>query len=359
MTTSRTTTRPGYQPAGAAPARSVDVTRFPWPLSAQHYRYSTNVEPAGVPVTTAAGGWGAERLVIDEHYRDDLDLRAQILAADPSRSTCLPHMLPAAWDALLWVLAELARTDPGHMRLQRVDASADRPVHRWRNDVLGTDVTFGYGRQEDLGTDPLTFLGTQIQEDIVLLDQREDHLWVDAGCVTFAADWSLGFDTGMGFLDVHGPVPRVHAEGVIPRAETFMMRLIPGADYRRTNFSLTADARLDTSAETYPQWGSAKRDVVAAWHANGDLDQVGQRLYLRVEVQHLVRLPMSGAVMFLIRTHLMSLRDLAGVAQWRRQFRAVLADLPADMADYKGLTAIRPAVLAWLDGPGAALAADD
>jgi len=54
----------------------------------------------------------------------------------------------------------------------------------------------------------------------VLLDQREGSLWADAGIVTFAADWSMRFDVGMRFLEVHGPVPRIHEEGIITRARS-------------------------------------------------------------------------------------------------------------------------------------------
>jgi dimethylamine monooxygenase subunit A len=41
--------------------------------------------------------------------------------------------------------------------------------------------------------------------------------------------------------------------------------------------------------------------------------------------------------MFLIRTYLASLAELAAVPGWRQRFGRVLAELPDDMADYKGL----------------------
>ncbi|MBF6371250.1 DUF3445 domain-containing protein, partial [Nocardia puris] len=49
----------------ASPALSVsaeDIARYPFPLPADRYRYSTNVEPGGTPVRTAAGTWGAHRV---------------------------------------------------------------------------------------------------------------------------------------------------------------------------------------------------------------------------------------------------------------------------------------------------------
>ena len=177
----------------------------------------------------------------------------------------------------------------------------------------------------------------------MLLDQREGSLWADAGLVTFAADWSMGFDVGMRFLEVHGPVPRVHEAGVVQRAEQFLMRLQPGQEYRRTNWSMTVDRRLDTSTETYPEWGPDRRPIATD-------PALPDRLHLRVEVQHLIRLGVSNAVCFLIRTYLLSLRDLAAVPEWRRRLAAVLDELPEDMAEYKGLTRFRGAAVDWLAG---------
>lgn len=119
------------------------------------------------------------------------------------------------------------------------------------------------------------------------------------------------------------------------------MRLQPGEKYRRTNWTMTVDRRLDTSTETYPQW-AGDRSTVAA---DPDLPD---RLHLRVEVQHLIRLPHSGAVLFLVRTHLLSLTDIALVPAWRERLGRVLAELPEDMAGYKGISRYRHAASAWL-----------
>lgn len=317
---------------------SAHLARFPFPFREDTYRYSTNVEPARQFVPTEAGGWGEHVLDVDAAYEAELAERERILRRDPSRCTVLPHMRVAAWDALLTVLGELAATYPRQMSLRR-----DGDTYRWRNDLLGVEQEFVLGEEDSLPHDPLLFAGSQAQEDIVLLDQREDALWADAGLVTFAADWSLGFDVGMRFLEIHGPVPRVHEERIITRAERFLMRLEAGQEYRRTNWTMTVDRRLDTSTETYPEWGRDRRLVVTD-------PALPDRLHLRVEVQHLLRLPRSGAILFLIRTYLLSLTDLARVPAWRSRFASVLAELPDDLTDYKGLSRYRDAAAHWLAG---------
>jgi len=323
-----------------------DIANYPFPFSRDQYRYSTNVEPAAGRKETVAGGWGESLVVIDRHYRQELDERARILAVDPTRAQCLPHMVPAAWDAMLTVMHELAGCHPDHMTLERLTAG-DKPSYRWRNRLLGIDDTFVFGDPAGLPTPPLPYIFGQVQEDVVLLDQREGQMWADAGVVTFAADWSFGFDVGMSFLQIHRPVPRLHEENIATRAHEFIQRLRPAQSYRRTNWTLTVDGKLDTSTETYPEWGRDRRTL-----ADGPLEEVGERLFLRTEVQHLIRLPQSNAVMFLIRTYLLPFRAIATIPEWADRLYRVLDDLPADMADYKGVSRTRDAGMRWLSAYG-------
>ncbi|MEY9776380.1 DUF3445 domain-containing protein [Arthrobacter sp. MW3 TE3886] len=312
------------------------IRRFPFPFRSDSYRYSTNVEPALKAVETEAGEWGSRLLDIDEHYLQELKERDGVLNRDPTRMQVLPHMRPAVWDAIATLLPAMAEEHPEAMSFHR-----EGNVCRWGNTLQNLAIQFTIGDDDSLPMSPLRFLGSQIQDDIALLDHREDALWLDAGLVTFAADWSFGFDVGMKFLEVHGPVPRVHEEHIITRAHQFLLRLQPGEKYRRTNWTMTVDRRLDTSTETYPEWAQ-DRATVAEDPALPD------RLHLRVEVQHLIRLPHSGAVLFLVRTHLLSLSDIAEVPAWRERLGRVLAELPEDMAEYKGISRYREAASAWL-----------
>ncbi len=320
--------------------RSERARRFPFPFESDQYRYHANVEPATTVVPTAAGSWGRTVLDVDGAYTEELRQRSAVLAKDPTRVGELPHMRAASWDLTLWAMGQLAADHPTTMSL---DVDGER--WRWRNDLLGVDVHFVYGDDDSLPMSPLNFIGTQVQEDLVLLDQRENALWADAGLVTFAADWSVRFDLGMGFVDIHRPVPRVVPELIIPRAQEFLMRLTPGTNFRRTNWTLAATPRLDVSTETYDEWGRTRR--LAAENPA----EAGERLHLRVEVQHFVRLAPSNAVLFTIRTYLLSFNELAAVPTWADRVAKVLAELPADMADYKGFSRYRETAIAWLRNP--------
>lgn len=325
----------------ASPAADL-VAGFPFPFVDDRYRYSTNVEPAGRPVSTPAGQWGAAVVDIDGEYAAELAERADILRRDPNRAEVLPHMRPAAWDAAMTLMRELATAYPSTMALERLGHGR----WRWTNGLLGLTQEFAYGDDGTLPEEPLRWIAGQVQEDIVLLDQR-DQLYGDAGVVTFAADWSFGFDVGMSFLEIHGPVPRLREQGVITRAHEFLKRLQPHQPYRRTNWTLTIGRRLDVSTELYPEWGPDREMIQRVDDAT-----FGRLVHLRVEVQHLIRLPDSGAIMFLIRTYLLPLELLATVDPWRRRAAEVLAELPEDMADYKGIIKYRDRAAAWLHAAG-------
>lgn len=319
-----------------------DVARlrgFPFPFTSDEFRYTTNVEPARTPVRTAAGSWGATIVDLDGEYHRELAERARILAADPSRHAVPGHMRTAAWDAALTLLRELAGSHPEEMRLIRTGSGR----WHWENHLLGIETDFEYGDTTALGGEPLGWIAQQVQEDLVLLDERAGQLWVDAGVVTFASAWSFGFDLGMSFQEIHGPVPRVHDEGVLTRAQEFIRRLQPHEPYRRTNWSTSIGGRLDLSLERYPDWAPARELASQADDAT-----FGRLLHLRVEVQHLLRLPDSGAVLFLIRTYQLPFDQLATVEDWRRRTAQVLATLPADIADYKGILPLRDRAVRWL-----------
>lgn len=312
------------------------IRRFPFPFPSDSYRYSTNVEPAGKLVETDTGSWGSDVIDVDEYYLSDLKERAKVLAEDPTRTAVLPHMRLSVWDAIVTLLSGMAEDNPQTMSFAREGNNC-----RWVNSLQDLDIEFVVGDDDSLPTDPMRFLGSQIQDDIAFLDPREDTLWLDAGLVTFAADWSFRFDVGMKFMDIHTPVPRVKTEPVITRAHKFLVQMQPGEKYRRLNWTMTVGRRLDTSTESYPEWAQDRSTIAT------DPD-MPDKLHLRVEVQSLLRLPHSGALLFLIRSYLLPLTDIARVPAWRERLGRVLAELPEDMAEYKGIIRYRDAASAWL-----------
>ncbi|NDK90578.1 DUF3445 domain-containing protein [Gordonia desulfuricans] len=338
----------GTQPLSAAAqaylGQPVDhLSNIPWPFpdELEEFAYSVNVEPARIPRRTRGGEWG--RYLVDlggAEYVDYMRERRRILDTDPTRVRIRPGMDVACWDLLLYYLRDLALSYPDVMHLTE---GADRRFH-WVNELLGTDQEFVLGELDTLPSHPLDFLAREVPDDLLLVIERDGRLYFDAGVVTFAAAWSVGFDVGMDMYEIHAPVPGLTRSGIVDRAEQFLRRLPADQVYRRVNWTLSASDShlLDVSLEQLPAW----RDHVPAMVADADFG----RARLRIELEHFVRLPTSGAVTFNIRTFMASLEEVRRIPEWAGQLATVIETLDPDIAAYKGFLDYRDDVVAYLRG---------
>lgn len=308
------------------------VLRFPFPFPEDGYMYSVNIEPH-----VRSGETGAFNAIfdVDEHYLAEHRERELVLAQDPNRCLVLPHMMAAQWDALEFIMENLAEDYPDLFTLERSGTD-----WRWINRPLGIDDRFTFGEADSLPYEPFEYITRQAQGDFALMDQREDNLFLDGGIITAQADWSLEFDLGMSFHEWHAPVPLAHQMGIIDRALQYLLRLQHGSPVRRLNWTMTVNPRLDTSPENYPIWGPDRTTITP--------ENVGGKLYLRVELQALFRMPRSNAILFGIRAYLISLEDIVRVPKWRRRLHRVLRDLPPELQEYKGLSRYRQTAIEYL-----------
>ncbi|MEP9393161.1 DUF3445 domain-containing protein [Gordonia sp. VNQ95] len=319
------------------------LANIPWPFpdELEEFSYTVNVEPARVPRRTRGGEWG--RNLVDlggAEYLTYMTERRRILDDDPSRARIRPGMDVACWDLLLYYLRDLAAVHPGVMHLEELPG---RRFH-WRNDLLGTDQEFVLGDLTTLPYHPMEFLAREVPDDLLLIVERDGRLYFDAGIVTFAAAWSVAFDVGMDMDEIHAPVPGLIRKGIVARAEQFLRRLPADQVYRRVNWTLSASDShlLDVSLEKLPAWGRDIPQMVA----DGDYS----RARLRIELEHFVRLPTSGAVTFNIRTFMASLADVRRIPEWAGQLATVIENLDDDIAAYKGFLDYRDDVVAYLRG---------
>ncbi len=308
------------------------IARFPFPFPEDQYMYSVNLEPA---VSRDPGSVYEHNFDVDEHYLSEMAERARVLEQDPQRCLVMPHMAQAAWDTLEMLMEHLARDYPQHFRLGRQGSA-----WHWQNLALGIDQRFIFGDPATLPCEPLEYITRQMQGDFAVLDQRDGDLFMDAGMVTCPADWSLRFDAGMSFKQWHSPVPMAHQMGVFDRALKYLLNIQVGHPVRRLNWTLTINPRLDTSPETFHQWGGDRGKVTP--------ENVGRLVHLRVELQLMARLPRSNALLFGIRTYLISLDELVTKPAWAQRMHRVMRDLPDPIADYKGITRYRQTLVDWL-----------
>ena len=308
------------------------VKRFPFPFAEDSYMYSVNLEPHK---SYRPGSVFERTFDVDEHYVSEMADRAKVLAQDPLRCQSLPHMTLAGWDLLELIMVAKAEDYPEYFELHR-----DGDNWHWINRPLGIDQKFTFLDETTLPYGPMEYITRQTQGDFAVLDQRDDNLWMDAGMVTSQADWSLDFDIGMNFFEWHAPVPKAAELGIFQRALKFLLNVRHGAPARRLNWTMTVYPLLDTSPENYHTWGIKKNDLT--------LENLGELMHLRVELQTFFRLPRSNALVFPIRCYLIKLGELVGEPKWGRRLHRVLRDLPAELATYKGFIGNRPKIIEWL-----------
>lgn len=181
-------------------------------------------------------------------------------------------------------------------------------------------------------------LGYAWEPDIVWMhpDESGTHR-LAGGVVCFPSAWALREKLGRMMAEVHAPVPGLNAE-LGRQIDTFLLRMVPGAVWRRENWSLSGDGALNH----HP---SHQRRRLHA-------DIAMQEVWLRLEHQLLMKLPTSGSVLFGIRIEVVPLgevmRDEAAVARLAR----LVATMSEEAAEYKGLATAREVLVGMLERRG-------
>jgi hypothetical protein len=318
---------------------TTDVGKFPFPVEYDAMRPRVDVEPACVRKQTEVGSWGGTMFVEDEGYERFLELKNRILDEDPNRFTSYPHMVPAQWDAMVFVMKQLSAEFPEWFRLQ-----VDGDAMTWTNRKLGVERAFVFGDQESLPRLPLEYIGRQVQEDLLLLDVRDSQLYLDSALVTFSMGWSPTFTTGMTFHEAHGTLPRIMEDGTVRRAEKFLISMPPGEIYRRNPWSFQIGGRLDISMDSLPAWSQEQNEILA----DADGETLAKEVRMRSELSHFVRLPLTGSVLYTIRAMSITLEQLGSVPAWAQRTINVIEEHPKDLANHRGFGLYGPIVLPYL-----------
>lgn len=306
---------------------TADLEHFPYPFKGSTYRYSNNSFPMQIPICVE----------ITPDYKDEMMLKRDLLTNHPERCyQSLPHTLTGQWEIVELVIDHLVTKYPNHFAIEK------KNTHwAFHNKFFDEKEEFKFGDEQTLPYEPLAFISRHVQEDLIYMMQRDGDLYLDAGQLCFPANWSLAFNLGMKFKNIHHPIPGFKEEGLDDRILQFLLRIEAGNPLERKNWSLMAGDRLDTSLETFDQWGKLRKQVTK--------ENTGKLVHIRVEVQKLFRLPRTNSILFTIHTHLLSLEKLSSNREWLQEFYDILSELPSHIVDYKGISLFKGAVLEYLE----------
>jgi hypothetical protein len=235
----------------------------------------------------------ARWLEVDEHFAADLALKDELLA---QRRDVVVAIDPCAREASEELLSEV-----------RANLAQHHPT-------LPIEV-----RHDD---DPLVAASRLVQEDLCVL-VREDDWRLRAACICFPSRWDLATKLGATLDEIHHPVPGYHDQLSRPTNQ-FFDRLRAERSFWRLNWTL-----LDSPDLFQP--------VAARRAPAGGLDE----WFFRVERQTLRALPLTGAVVFTIRTYVTSAQVLCeGDAAFTSTLLHALESAPTDVQTYKGWTGV-------------------
>lgn len=269
----------------------------PWRETSGVFRWRLGVRPLDI----------ADWIEIDEHHDAELAAKTRIMATNASTAF-------VALDDAEPECREIADALTAHLRRRFPDRFADL--------VLDPDLH------------PLDAIARHIQEDLVVMGERDGRLVFVAGSVCFPNRWDLRSKLGRTMAEVHEPVSLLNdqLESVI---DDVLRRLTPERPLWRLGWGV-----IDTDDLYQPLDGTA---------APRPVDAPPAAHHLRVERETLTRHPATGCVLFTIRTHQMPLPDVRAVdADSAAALADAIASMPDPIAEYKQLHRTGDDIAAWL-----------
>lgn len=261
---------------------------------------------------------------IDEDFADELNYKDKLLKEHYSDVFgSLPESEAGQQEVLELILEHLLEYFPDYYQQQ--------------NDCIVNKVTQQTWHLRDFTRNPLELAGRLIQEDLCLMQLKDHEYILTSGSVCFPSRWRLSEKIGRPLLQIHDPVPS-YAQKLEQSVNRFFDRLKPEFPGYRLNWGI-----VDS-----PELFLTQRHSSEAFGADITAKNAGEKLWLRVERQTLRRLPISGCILFTIRTYVYSLKSVVSDRQIALQLAAAIQQIPPEMQTYKNIFPIQTALLSYL-----------
>jgi len=210
----------------------------------------------------------------------------------------LPASRPAQQEFGSYLLNYLQHYRPGQYKIHNNTLSHTQSGSSW-----------------PLVTDDLWLSSLWIQEDICLMEESAEGYRLTAASLCSPSNWKLEDKIGETVDRIHDPVPG-YQQALADRVNRLLSGLKTSKPMLRYNWSLQANSEL-------------------CWRE--DMQQGADSLHWRVERQTFLRLPETGAVVFGIRLFIHRFDTMAEHCRFETDLHTILARLPANMRNYKGL----------------------
>lgn len=177
----------------------------------------------------------------------------------------------------------------------------------------------------------LLAFGRAVEFDVSWLhaDESGDHR-LTGGVVCFPSSWALRDKLGKTMSETHAPVPGLNAM-LDKRIEMFFAKMVPGVAWVRENANYSRVPALN-------QHPTQPRPAL-------DASVTADDFWVRLEHQLLLKLPVSGSLLFAIRVETVPLSHLLQLPEAAARLARLLETMHADAAEYKSVIDARNAIL--------------
>ncbi len=218
-------------------------------------------------------------------------------------------------------------------RPQEVIACMEGAEEACEEVAAGVLASIGANPSMESGIDALVDAALQVADDLCILLPDEHGVPRLAAAVLCSPNrWRLAEKMGGTMSRIHSPVAR-YEEDLTSPVNSVMMRLNPARPMWRMNWGISNHPAL-FQPETPPV--TPEMDAADMW--------------FRVEWQTLRRLPITGGILFTIRTYVEKLSDFMERDQPLVQDIAELVNkIHEDVAQYKSIAPYREKIFAYLE----------
>ena len=234
----------------------------------------------------------------------------------------------ATWDPTIEMKRRLIRTRPGE-----TVAAMEHALEACDEAASGVMTSIGMGPGDESGLDALIEASVHVADDLCILCPDERGVpRLSAAVLCSPNRWRLHDKLGGDMSGIHAPVAR-YSDDLSSPVNAMLARLSVERPVWRTNWGVSNHPSL------------FQPDAPPATPGMDPAD-----LWFRVEWQTLRRLPVTGAILFTIRTYVekmsqFMLRDYAVV----HEVADVINKIPEDVARYKSIAPYRESLFAYLE----------
>lgn len=185
---------------------------------------------------------------------------------------------------------------------------------------------------------PLESASLLVQEDLAIMSPEDGQWLLTAASICFPSRWDLASKIGADMHGIHEPVPH-YEERIGSATDAVFNKMTPDRPVWRLNWTvldspdLFQPAVTGRKARTRPQLSP---------------EEFGEAMYFRTERQTLWKLPVSGDIVFTIRTYRDSLNSLdRRYPEFREHLGQTLVTTSEETRQYKGWAPMWEDLLAW------------